>query len=83
MRSSGWLSHEFQPAIVRYQSRAKRAVVGVPHAEFPAGLLDYLGNGRVMNVSDLVKQVVLNLKIEAAYEPSNEPLVTREIDGRL
>ena len=64
-------------------ARSKCLMGRVPDAELPARLFDQRRQGRVMNVRDAREQVVLDLKIEPADEPTQCPVAAAKIHGRF
>src|SRR5262245_15554969 len=75
------LAHASQPVKMRYETRQHGAVFHVTHAELPASLLHYLRKRWIMNVTDAREQVMFNLKIQAAEQPSRDSAAAGEIDS--
>ena len=50
---------------------------------FRAGLLDQRRKGRVMDMADAGEEVVLDLEIQPADVPREQPIAAGEIDGRF
>src|SRR5687768_2199965 len=68
---------------MRRDPREETLVRVIRHAKFAAGIFNQARELWVMNVRDLWKQMVLDLKIQTAEIPGQQPVVAREINGGL
>src|SRR5216683_2083962 len=74
-------AHPPQLAEMRGHRRSKRLMRHVLQAKFLTRFLGKRRQCRIMNVTDLRKQVVLDLKVQSSNEPSNQPAVAGKIGG--
>src|SRR5215213_11640350 len=66
---------------MRYKPRSKRVVFAILQAEIPARLFDELRDSRIVDVTYPWEEVMLDLKIQPAKQPTLHPAAPREIHG--
>src|SRR5204863_3297992 len=74
-------THAPQPTEMGSEPGAEGNVLAVFHAEFSTCLFHQSGNGRVVDVADAREEVMFNLKIQSAQEPTLQPAAAGKVHG--
>ena len=77
--SGGRRTHAAQPSEMRSEPRAEGDVFSVFHSKFSTRLFYDFGEGWVVDVAYSRKEVVFDLKVQAAKEPALHPAAARKV----